>query len=162
MRFRRFFVLAIVVLAFGGVLAACGGDDDGNGGGGELSKDEFIEQADEICAEAEAKSDAVDDPRTAEGYVGWSDEQIEIGEETKAELEDLEPPSDVEDDFGSYLENVDETIALLEEIRTAAEAGDEDELRELLTGDEASQIRDENRELADDIGFEDCGREGSE
>jgi hypothetical protein len=133
-------------------LAACGGE----------SKEDFISDADAICKDAEEKTDELEDPQNVEEVPEWADEVLDIAEESQGELEDLDPPSEVEDDFNTYLDNIDEGIELFEEVRDAGEAGDEERVQELLTSDEIEELDDENEELAKDIGFNDCGQEGSD
>jgi hypothetical protein len=147
----RLSLLALLLLSAVFALAACGGD----------SKEDFANDADEICKEAEEKIDDVDDPQTTEEIPAYVDETVEIAEDTKSELEDLDPPSEVEDDWNSYLDNVDEGIELIEELGAAAERGDDQAVQELSQGEQQDRLNEENEELADEIGLDQCGREDS-
>jgi hypothetical protein len=145
----RLSLLLMLLLAAVFALSACGGDDN----------DDFVSDADDICKEAEDKIDEIDRPSSVDEIPGYVDEVNEIADDTKADLEDLDPPSDVEDDWNNYLDNVDEGIELLNELSDAAEQGDEQAVQELSEGERADELQQENEEIAEDIGFEQCGRE---
>jgi hypothetical protein len=145
----RLSLLLMLLLAAVFALSACGGDD----------KDDFVSDADDICKEAEDKVDELDRPSTVDEVPAYVDEANEIGEDTKAELEDLDPPTDVEDDFNNFLDNVDEGIELLEELKAAAERGDEQAIAEFDDDPRVNELNEENEQIAEDIGFEQCGRE---
>jgi hypothetical protein len=144
----RLALLLTLLLTAAFALAACGGD----------SKEDFANDADEICKEGEDKLDDVDRPSSTDEIPEYADETIEIAEDTKGELEDLDPPSEVEDDWNKYLDNVDEGIELIEDLGAAAERGDEEAVQELAQGDASDELEEENEEIADEIGLEQCGR----
>jgi hypothetical protein len=139
-------LLLALLLAAAFAIAACGGE----------SKEDFANDADAICKEADEKLDDVDRPSTNDEIPEFLNETLEIAEDTKADLEDLDPPDDVEDDWNSYLDNVDEGIELVEDARDAAEEGDSERASQILNGDEQQELEEENDQLAEDIGLEDC------
>lgn len=143
--------MTLLLLALCAALAvgACGGE----------SKEDFANDADEICKDAEEQIDDLDQPQDLDEFADFADESLDIAEETKGELEDLDPPGEVEDDWNRYLDNVDEGIELIEDARDAAEANDQTEFNEIINGDRSDELEEENEEIADEIGLEQCGRE---
>lgn len=150
---------ALVALLAAAVIAGCGGGDDSSSGTGEttaLTKAEFIEQADAICAEANEQSET-----EAEEFAEENGFVLE-----KASQEQLEEAiSDVL--VPSLAQQADEVAAL------GAPEGDEDRIDAIVTSleDAVAQIEDdpisvfegeplkESRELAADYGFKVCGAE---
>jgi hypothetical protein len=138
----------MLLLAAAFAFAACGGD----------SKEDFAKEADEICKEGEEKIEDLDEPSDLEGFAEFADESVAIAEDTKGELEDLDPPGDVEDDWNRYLDNVDEGIELIQDAGEAAEADDQERFNEIVQSDASDELEEENEEIADEIGFDQCGR----
>jgi hypothetical protein len=151
-KLRLYFLILVLTLTCGVALAACGGDD-------EPSKDEFVEQADEICRDADQQLEDIDQPSTDDEIAGYLDEVLELSDEVQGDLEDLDAPEDVQEDWDAYLDNTREGIEVLEEARDQAEGGDADAARETLTGSQADELEEEQEQLADDIGFEECGKD---
>ena len=56
---EKVILLLVGGLVMGLVTAGCGGDDDDDGDGEALTKEEFIVQADQICAEGSTASSPV-------------------------------------------------------------------------------------------------------
>lgn len=81
----RLTVIAVLV-----VVAGCGGDD------GRLSKAEFVERADEICARADARTDAIAPPRDASlaEAARFIDENVAVQRPAVEELDRLRPPEE--------------------------------------------------------------------
>src|SRR3712207_6005331 len=131
-------LLLLVCAVF--ALAACGGDDDDDG----PSKDEFVEQADEICKNANEDLEAIEEPSTDDELVSYLNEALDLAEEVQGDLEDVEPPDDVQDDWDKYLENTQEGLDIIEEARDQAEGGDTDAATETLQGDEIDELDEEN------------------
>ena len=138
-------LLLLVCAVF--ALAACGGDD----------KEEFISDADEICKNANEDLENIDEPTTDEELAPYLNEALDLAEDVQGDLEDLDPPDDVQDDWDQYLENTQEGLDIIEDARDQAEAGDTDTAQETLQSDEVEQLDEENEELANDIGLEECG-----
>ena len=159
---NRAIALFVTALAAASLLAACGDDDD-DGGGGEqaLSKADYIEQGDAICAEG--------------------DREIEqAAEEAFGDLEQGEQPSaEAVGEFGqeSVLPSLQRQIDRLREL--PAPEGDEDEvnaiydaadegIRKLREGDPEDFVQqgdaafEEANRLAGEYGFQNCGGQEEE
>lgn len=146
-------------------LAACGSDDDDGGESSEpVSHAELVEQATAACADAQARSNELNEelgggdvfaPEAAEIVA----ELAIVTEELAVELRSIEPPEEDAanyDEFVSFLEDGTDTVA---QIAAAVEDGDR----------EAAQAAQEelNTEGADiegiaaDLGLEACLDSGS-
>ena len=132
------------------VLAACGG-----GEGDELTAEEFRQQADSICADYEGRLDELGAPSSPEDLQRYVDEAVPIFEEGTTELEDLNPPGELEDDWNRVMEINQEQLENVRELQEAAEEGDQARLGELLA--EADQARLESDRLASELGLQECG-----
>ena len=143
---------ALVPVLVLGVATGCAG------GGDRLSKSEYTRQADGICARyderlgaVERELDRVESPEAAAAAI---DRGIPIVKDGIAELRELEPPEELEDDVERWLELNEENAENLEKLRDAAEAGDAQQAEEIATRGEETERRSD--ELAQEIGLEDC------
>jgi hypothetical protein len=142
------FALATVI-----ALAGCGG----NGGDGELSEEEFREQADAICAEYEAKLDAVEPPSSPDDFERFVNEALPIIEEGTQKLNTLDPPAEFEDEWSRVVEINQQNLETVQNVRTALEDGDVEEAQRLIS--EAGENEEESDRLAQDLGLTECGQD---
>lgn len=148
------------VLLAAGTLAACGGDDSG-----ELSKDEFIAQADEICADFSASADERDaDFETAidEGDFASAADQFEgiAAEIEKAidQIDELEPPAEDRATIDEWLQLGRDQVAVAGDV---ADAIREEDVEAISAGvAEGERIETEADAIADEYGMSDCGSAG--
>jgi hypothetical protein len=112
---------ALAVIGVAAAIAGCGGGDDSSG----LSADEFRTQADAICADADTRIEALDEPNANDQVLGFLQSGLTIQREQIEKLKALEPPSDLSGTFGEATGLLDQQIA---EIQGAADriAGGED------------------------------------
>ena len=133
------------------VLAGCGG------GGDEaepLSKSEWIEQADEICAQADEDIQALGDPTTLDEIGELTDEASGISRDALADLRALRPPEEDQATVDQMLDLVEQQIVIGEQIGEAARNGDEAEVRRLA--DEAQPLEAQADEVGRQYGLDDC------
>ena len=135
------------------LLAACGGDD----GRERLSKSEWIEQADAICAEADEGVDALTEPSTLDEIPEFTESASEISREALADLRALQPPEEDQATVDGMLDLVEQQIELGEQIGEAASDGDQEEVQRLAA--EADPLEAEANERARQYGLEDCGED---
>ncbi len=128
--------------------AACGQD--------ALSKEEFIEQADEICADIDQQIRELGEPQNQEDFEELVEEGTEITDDGLEELRDLEPPAEDRDQINPMLDKIEEAVELLPEIQEALENRDVEALQRLQTQVQAAA--NEAQTIADDYGFEQCAR----
>lgn len=146
----RSYVLASIAGAGVLFLAACGGD-----GGERLSKDEWIEQADAICAQADEDVEALTEPTQLDEIPEFTDTASEISRGALSDLRALQPPEEDQATVDEMLDLVEHQIEIGEQIGEAAEDGDQDEVQRLA--DESDPIESEADEKARQYGLKDCG-----
>jgi hypothetical protein len=129
-------------------LAACGGGDEG------LSREEFLSEADSICAEYDQRVDEIDEPQSIDDVERYADEAKPVIEDGMAELRALEPPDELEQQWDDYVASSEESVEYLDQLREAAAAGDQARIQEIAQ--EVSEKNEEADRLARDIGLEDC------
>jgi hypothetical protein len=147
MRTRRVAAASVAVLA----LAGCGG---GNGGD-QLTAEDFRQQADAICADFEGRLDELGTPQSLEDVEQYVDDAIPILEEGTAELDDLQPPDELEEDWNRAMEINREQLENVRALQQAVEDGDQAQIAELLQ--QADEARQESDQLATELGLEQCG-----
>ncbi|MFP5351100.1 MAG: hypothetical protein ACLGIB_00860 [Actinomycetota bacterium] len=121
-----------------------------------LSKEEFIQQADAICREAEQRTEEIEPPRTPEALADFVDEAERITGGLLAELRELEPPQEGRETIDRLLEQIEAALATLPELKKAAEDRSPDRIQEL--GRELQQAASEANEIAQGYGLQVCGR----
>jgi len=139
-------------------LAACGGDDGGGGGGEPISKQEFIEQADAVCAdsadtqqEIQAKLESATSPdQAAAAYEELADVSEGINEEINA-LGRPEGDEELIDDLAAKQERL---VVLVDDLAGAVRA--EDQAGAEAIGSELDALVAEAGEVFDSYGFEVC------
>lgn len=129
-------------------LAACGGGDDG------LSREEFVSEADSICAEYDQRVEEIDDPQSLDDVERYADEAKPVIEDGMAELRALEPPDELQEQWDDYMASSEESLDYLDELREAAASGDEARIQEIAQ--EVSEKNEDADRLAQDIGLQDC------
>ncbi|MDQ3951551.1 MAG: hypothetical protein M3279_01110 [Actinomycetota bacterium] len=138
--------MAAAVLA-ATVLGACTED--------ALSKEEYIDAADEACREADEAIGKMGQPRVEEGVFDYVREARAVSEELVADLRALDPPADDEEQVDRMIDGLERATNLLEPLARASIDRDTQELEELQR--EVEQVTDEVSEAAESYGFETCG-----
>jgi len=158
---NRVAVLGVGALLAAAVFAGCGGSDSG-----ELSKDEFIVQADQICAElnATAKADQEEfqtllDQGDFEAAADNFDQTAATSEEALAQIEELAPPAEDQATIDEWLAILNEQPALTEEFSAALRAQEIGTINALAP--EVERLTAESDAIADDYGMVDCGSAGN-
>ena len=142
----------IAISAAALVLGGCGG---GNGGGEEMTADEFRQQADAICAEFEGRLDDLGRPESLDDLQNFVSEAVPIIEEGNAQLQELNPPDELQEQWDRAMEINNEQLETVRDLREAVEDGDQARVQELIeAGNESNAEADQ---LAADLGLEDCG-----
>jgi predicted nuclease with TOPRIM domain len=148
----------LLILAFAApVLAGCGGGDDSSSTG------DFVADANKICREGEAKIEEVakEQQQTAESL----EEQRKVVADTlertaeayqpyMERLRALDPPSDLEENWTTFLDGVERAFDKIPELAEATRAGDQKRLTEL--SEEFTQIARDTRPFAEDNRLDDC------
>jgi hypothetical protein len=141
------------------LLAGCGGDDSSSTG-------DFVADANKICREGEAKIQEVTREQSeAAGKPQSLEEQrrvvatvlkstAEAYEPYMERLRALDPPSDLEANWTSFLDGVERAFDMIPELADATRAGDQKRLEEL--SGEFTQIARDTRPFAEDNRLDDC------
>lgn len=124
--------------------------------GGGLSKEDYIEQADAICKEADERTQELEQPRTPEALDDFVERARAISIELLDDLRALEPPEDDQDVINRMLARIEDAIDYLPQIQEAARQRDNEELGRL--GQELQAAASEANDIAQEYGLKECGR----
>jgi hypothetical protein len=168
---RPLFALCAVALIV--LVAGCGGGSSSSSSssassrsGGEVTKAEFIEEADSICRsnrsavdqfEKEAE-EAIAEGESPKAIVEVADliREVQPVLETEVnELTELEPPSADSAIIDQLFTSVEEQAEQTGELADALEAGENSKAREIEKEDEQANAK--NRGIAQGYGFKACG-----
>jgi hypothetical protein len=125
----------------------------------ELTTEEFIAEGDEICTSAHDEFREIQQkpPRTPSDAAEQTGGLIDVAEEERDALADLNEPSGLSEQVDRYLEARDRGIDLLREGRDAAEAADPSAYERFQAEIAATQL-DPRYEIAREIGFSECSK----
>jgi hypothetical protein len=116
---------AIALVGFGAFASGC--DDDG---GGNLTLEEYFERVDELDNEQQSKSDELErelddlgDDASPDDAADSFEKQIELLEQFRSDLDDINPPAEVEDAHERVVTSLaaasDQFDGVIEEFRNA-------------------------------------------
>jgi hypothetical protein len=158
------FILTVPLIAVG-----CGDD---SGGGGDVSREEYIAQADEFCkkqnAEAEKIGDELEQAATGVESEGELFEKItpkleegaQLTKDGVEEFKNIEPPADDQATIDKMYAEMDKQVALLDDIVAAAKDGNTQKFTQIA---EEGETADESlNQMANDYGFKECGESDTE
>jgi hypothetical protein len=130
-------------------LAACGGDDG-------PSREDYIAEADALCERINEEIEEVNEPEPTdlESLRELLDAGLDLTREGLEELQEIEPPEELEDEVDEFLDTARDQEQALERAR---DAGTFEEGAQVLR-EELPPIVEARTEAADEIGFEKCGR----
>lgn len=140
---------ALVVLAAVAALAGCGG-----GGGGD--KATYVRQGNAICARYAKAIAKLGQPTTLGDIGPYITKAMPILTRTVGEVTKLDPPDELADAFGKFREAAQATLDRANRLRNAADAGDGQQVKALLT--EATAASKRRVGLARDAGLETCAK----
>jgi hypothetical protein len=149
----RYLALFGCVLAF--LAAGCGG---GGGEAGGLTREEFVSELDQICADFAAKQEEIGEPDSL-------DDLAELGPEIESEFDaaiqrarDLgEPPEEIADGVDRFLDLAEEQKAVIGDFVAAAEDADVQRVQEIA--EEAEELDEESDRIATELGAERCAED---
>ncbi len=147
---RRRALLAALTLPVLLGAGACSEDES-------LSKDEFIEQGDEICQRADDRTEDIEEPDDLESIGAYADEVAPIFEEAGDDFEALEAPEDGQEVQDAFVDLVREGQDTLVQLRAAVEDDDQERVQEL--GQDLSDLGEGVNDQLRDYGFEQCGED---
>jgi hypothetical protein len=139
---------AVLGLAITIAVAGCGGDDS-------RSREEFISEAGAICEEYDQRVDQVEEPESVDEMERYVNEVRPVVEDGFNQLEELQPPEELEERWDELMASKGETLEVLDDLDEAAAKGDLDRMREII--EEASRREEESDRIARAIGLQECG-----
>ena len=146
---RRLAVLLLLSFA----AAGCMGDD-------EVSREDYIAKADELCGTYQVRLSQLPRPATAapQELGTFLDRALPIAREQTEKLGELDKPSDdeVRDQVDQLLALLDQELDFNSAARDAAKAGDQAALNSALQ--QAGSVSAEAGGLAEQVGFLVCAR----
>ena len=128
------------------LVAACGGG---------LSKQELVAKGDAICKRINTRMAKEPDPKTTKDLKRLADRTVELSDPAIDDMEALEPPSELEDDFKKFVASLKDQRDVTKKLGAAAGKDDTAKVQELLV--DAQKSQDEYRRLTGKIGFKECG-----
>jgi hypothetical protein len=143
---------ALAVLGACLLLASCGGDD-------EESSDDFLTQANAVCAEYGPRIAAI--PPPLEDFDEWGAVGADIGDQLEASVNELrlvQPPDEFAADYTEWIGLRADLLTAMRGVQDAGNLHDE-------TGVEAglatiAEIQAQADELAEELGLGDCSPTG--
>jgi hypothetical protein len=140
---------AAVAAVVAAVLAGCGGS-----GSERLSRDAFVSKADAACRDLSARQQTLTPPTSIDAIPAYADKAVPILDDALNALRGLRPPSELADGVDSWLNQLAGTRSVLEDLRSAAEDGDEAKVR--TVGAKGTDLDRRAKALAQGIGLIDC------
>jgi hypothetical protein len=144
-----FVFLAFLTGAMGLAAAGCGGGDD------RLTREELVEEADATCADFDQQIEEIEEPQSLDDVERYVQEVRPIVEDGTNELAELEPPEELEDEYEDWIAAMRSSVDQFDELEEAAASGDEQRIQEVF--ESAGQGGEEADQLAEEIGFQECG-----
>jgi hypothetical protein len=149
---RRPLVAGIAVLGAAALIAGCGG-----GSSDSSSADDFRQQADQVCADANERLAAVPEPTSNAQILDTLQAGLPIQADELAKLKALDPPDDLQADF-------DQAVDLLQQRQDAIQAAAD----KIANGDDPATViqqadaqiddlRSQAQAKAKDLGLTVCG-----
>ena len=160
---RQLSVLVAAAVALGVAAAGCG---SGSGSGDRLTKEEFITQADAICAKYDKRFDEIEFPQANPVSAEASDEDVKafaeplstVSDELRKqinELDNLRPPEDFQERYDDVLSDLDTSAEAAQEASDAARDVDKSAFAAAIAkGQTASEHADG---IAKEYGLKVCG-----
>jgi hypothetical protein len=138
----------LVIALVGGVLALVFS-------GGGVSKEEFIEQADDICRSVGERTSALTAPTDLESTGEFFAAVIPLLEEETSGIKALEAPDEDRETLDAWLDTQERLAVTFQEAADAANADDQEGFDAAFT--EANAIQAESSRLAAEYEFNVCG-----
>ena len=135
----------LVVLVAGAIAAGCGG---------ELTEQELRDQANQACRKYAERVQKLEPPKSGEDVGNVVEEAEPAIDELRSDLEDLDPPAELEERYERVVEGVEAADNRLEELREAAEDEDRKRLEELIS--EAAEAQQSADQAAQELGLNEC------
>lgn len=152
MALSRRHLVPVAALAAAALAAGCGG-----GGSDALGADEFREQADAICADADERLEALTEPGSADQILPFLRAGLPIAAEELASIGELDPPDDLQAAFDDAQRLNERRQELIAQAADRIEAGEDPEAVIEEVNPEVDDLQAQARERARGLGLTVCG-----
>ncbi len=140
--------IAVVLVA----LAGCGG-----GGGKTLSHDEFVKQANAICADYNSRIKALGTPSGISDLVAFAQKAIPIAKEDVDKFARLKPPKQDAAGATTFVADGRKVIDLITKLEAAAKKGDVAAVQALAKQGQANGAK--SQKDAQSVGLAECAKQ---
>ena len=137
-------LMLAAVLALAAIAAGCGG----GGGGSALSADDYRSRLNAICEDFNQKQTEIGEPQNLEEVGQKGDEILDEFDKAIAEVEDLNPPDELQKPHDEFLDLGKQQRDILQKVVDAAKDGDEAEASR--EAEEAGTLDDRSDAVATD------------
>ena len=157
-------VAALLVAGCGGGSSSTTGASGASGASGSapLSKEEFVSQANAICADTNDQIEALEAPpqgASVQEVVPLLTQELAIARDSAAKLEELTPPGELQAERDKLVANTNKEEALAVKIVAAAKANDADQAQSL--GQQLDALDKQDNGIANSIGLTECTKDVS-
>jgi hypothetical protein len=135
-------------------LAGCGGSARKQ----PLSKAQFVSRANAICVTGNRRINALQKPTDVPGIATYMAAALPIAEEAQTNLDALVPPTLDQKRYAYLLGIIAQSVSEISEVRSAAEAGDEQRVQRLSNDLAALQQRENGAN--EELGLKQCVSNG--
>ena len=141
----------IAALGAAALIAGCGGGSDSS------SADDFRQEADEICADANSRLDTLTEPTSGAAVLPFLQEGLTIQAEELERIRALDPPDDLQPAFDEATDLLQQRQEAIQQAADRIEAGEEPEAVIQEASPEITRLRDEARAKARELDLTVCG-----
>lgn len=114
-----------------------------------LSEDDFIDQLEDICRTA---ANDIDDVDTSDP--GFVNDVVDIIQTGLDDLNELKPPSALANDFGDFVDNLEDQLNEAQDLADAIDDDDQDAAQE--ASDNLTDLAADGDQIAEDLGADRC------
>ncbi len=141
----------IAALGAAALIAGCGGGSDSS------SADDFRQEADEICADANSRLDTLTEPTSGAAVLPFLEEGLTIQAEELERIRALDPPDDLQPAFDEATDLLQQRQEAIQQAADRIEAGEDPEAVIQEASPEITRLRDEARAKANELDLTVCG-----
>ena len=141
----------IAALGAAALIAGCGGGSDSS------SADDFRQEADEICADANSRLDTLTEPTSGAAVLPFLQEGLTIQADELERIRALDPPDDLQPAFDEATDLLQQRQEAIQQAADRIEAGEDPEAVIQEASPEITRLRDEARAKANELDLTVCG-----
>ena len=141
----------IAALGAAALIAGCGGGSDSS------SADDFRQEADEICADANSRLDTLTEPTSGAAVLPFLQEGLTIQADELERIRALDPPDDLQPAFDEATDLLQQRQEAIQQAADRIEAGEDPEAVIQEASPEIARLRDEARAKANELDLTVCG-----